>query len=185
MGARASYGWIVKIDTAAIRALRDRLLNSGGVPTIPPAAPDEGEGEHPLAGDAQALALFEATFEGMFIMLCADGVAGHAEKEVLRGAMRELTAGVVRSKLIERMTEEAAARLETEGAGARLSACAQVLAPSPLAAEAAFVLAAVMAYADDEIADEERELLAAFADHLGLSSERTNALLEAIEPTPT
>lgn len=172
----------VKIDTSAIVALRERLLDSGGAPSIVLSGPDALRQEgHPLAGDEEAMALFDATFEAMFIMLCADGVAGDEEKEVLRGAMRELTAGVARSQQIEQMAVDAARRIQEEGVEARLTAVARVLAPSTVGAEAAFVLAAVMAFADEEVADEENELLNDFADLLGLDEERSNELLDALE----
>lgn len=175
-------GRYVKIDTAAIQALRERLIESGGAPSIvltgPEAIRQEG---HPLAGDEEAVALFDATFEAMFIMLCADGVAGDDEKEVLRGAMRELTAGVARSKQIEQMAVDAARRIQDQGIEARLKAVSEVLKQSTVGAEAAFVLAAVMAFADEEVAEEENDMLNDFADLLGLSEERSNELLDALE----
>ena len=172
----------VKIDTKAIQSLRERLLESGGAPSIVLSGPDMLRQEgHPLAGDDEAVALFDATFEAMFIMLCADGVAGDEEKEVLRGAMRELTAGVVRSQQIEQMALETAQRLHDKGIPERLGAVAKVLKSSVVAAEAAFVLAAAMAFADEEVAEEENELLNDFADLLGLDEARSNELLDAFE----
>lgn len=172
----------MKIDTKAIQALRERLLESGGAPSIVLSGPDAIRQEgHPLAGDEEAAALFDATFEAMFIMLCADGVAGDDEKEVLRGAMRELTAGVVRSQQIEQMAAEAASRLEESGIEERLKTISAVLKESTVGAEAAFVLAAVMAFADEEVAEEENDMLNDFADLLGLDEERSNELLDALE----
>ena len=171
----------MKIDTNAINGLRERLLEAGGAPSIVLSGPDAIRQEgHPLEGDEEAMKLSDATFEGMFIMLCADGVAGEEEKEVLRGAMRELTAGVVRSKQIEKMAIDAAARIQKEGMKVRLEAAANALKGEALAAEAAFVLAAVMAFADEEVADEENDVLNEFADLLGLGEERANALLDEL-----
>ena len=171
----------MKIDTNAINGLRERLLETGGAPSIVLSGPEAIRQEgHPLEGDEEAMKLFDATFEGMFIMLCADGVAGEEEKEVLRGAMRELTAGVVRSKQIEKMAIDAAARIQKEGMKTRLQAAANALKGEALAAEAAFVLAAVMAFADEEVADEENDGLNEFAELLGLTEERANALLDEL-----
>jgi len=171
----------MKIDTNAINGLRERLLEAGGAPSIVLTGPDAIRQQgHPLEGDEDAMALFDATFEAMFIMLCADGVAGEEEKEVLRGAMRELTAGVVRSKQIEKMAIDAAARIQKEGMKARLQAAAKALKGETLAAEAAFVLAAVMAFADEEVADEENDVLNEFSDLLGLEEDRANALLDEL-----
>ena len=94
--------------------------------------------------------------------------------------MRELTAGVVRSKQIEKMAIDAAARIQKEGMKVRLEAAANALKGEALAAEAAFVLAAVMAFADEEVADEENDVLNEFADLLGLGEERANALLDEL-----
>ncbi len=172
----------MKIDTKAINGLRERLLEAGGAPSIVLSGPEAVRQQgHPLEGDEDAKALFDATFEAMFIMLCADGVAGDEEKEVLRGAMRELTAGVVRSAQIEQLAVGAAERIQKEGMEARLKAAAEALKGETLAAEAAFVLAAVMAFADEEVADEENEVLNDFADLLGLEDERANALLDELQ----
>lgn len=172
----------MKIDTKAINGLRERLLEAGGAPSIVLSGPEAVRQQgHPLEGDEDAKALFDATFEAMFIMLCADGVAGEEEKEVLRGAMRELTAGVVRSAQIEQLAVGAAERIQKEGMKERLKAAAETLKGETLAAEAAFVLAAVMAFADEEVADEENEVLNEFADLLGLEAERANALLDELQ----
>ncbi|MEZ4447658.1 MAG: hypothetical protein R3B72_51760 [Polyangiaceae bacterium] len=172
----------MNIDTRAIKALRERLLETGGAPSIVLSGPDAIRQEgHPLAGDDEAIALFDATFEAMFIMLCADGVAGDEEKEVLRGAMRELTAGVVRSAQIEQLAVDAAKRLDADGIEARLKAVSKVLKDNETAAEAAFVLAAVMAFADEDVAEEENDMLNDFADLLGLSEDRANELLDELE----
>jgi tellurite resistance protein len=172
----------MKIDTNAINALRERLLDAGGAPSIVLTGSDAVRQQgHPLEGDPEAKALFDATFESMFIMLCADGVAGEDEKEVLRGAMRELTAGVARSAQIEQLAVEAATRIKAEGLGPRLTACAEALKGETLAAEAAFVLSAVMAFADEEVADEENEVLNDFSEQLGLSEERASELLDELE----
>lgn len=172
----------MKIDTKAILALRERLLESGGAPSIVLSGPDASrQTGHPLEGDDEARALFDATFEAMFIMLCADGIANHDEKEVLRGAMRELTAGVVRSAQIETMAVDAAKKIQAEGMKTRLKAVSQTLKKTPLAAEAAFVLAAVMAFADEEVADAENELLNDFAIHLNVNADRANELLDELE----
>ena len=48
-------------------------------------------------------------------------------------------------------------------------------------AESAFVLAAAVAFADEEIQDAENELLDAFAERSGIPEERANQLLDELE----
>lgn len=114
-------------------------------------------------------------------MLSADGTISTEEKDVLRGAIRELTAGALRTADIDKMCETAAAKLKEHGAKPRLEAVAKVLKTELVAAEAAFVLAAAMAFADNEIADEENETLNEFAELLGIDTDRANELLDQLE----
>ncbi|HEY4121167.1 MAG TPA: TerB family tellurite resistance protein [Byssovorax sp.] len=174
----------IQIETPAIRMLRDRLLETGGAPSTV-AVTDESvahaDTEEALGGDAEAIALLGATIEAMVIMLAADGNASQAEKDLLRGAVRELTAGGVRSVEIDKLFEAALARVKDQGADLRLAEAAGVLKKETIASEAAFVLAAAMAFADQEIADAENETLNRFAELLGLEDERANQLLDELE----
>ncbi|RLB56577.1 MAG: hypothetical protein DRI90_18590 [Deltaproteobacteria bacterium] len=172
---------MIKINTDAIAALRERMLEKGGAPSIilsgPAAAKQQG---HPLAGDPEAMALFDATFEGMFLMLASDGAVNKEELEVLRGAVRELTAGVMRTAQIQELAAGCAARLDKDGEKVCLERIAGVLKKDETATEAAFVLAAVVAFADEEVTDEEDETLNLFADVLELSGDRANELLDEL-----
>lgn len=172
---------MLKIDTASISALRDRLLETGGAPSIALTGKSAVEAAaHPLHGDDEAAQLFDACFEGMYLMLSADGSIGPEERDLLRGAIRELTANAVRSAQIDEMCEAAAERYATEGADKRLAAISEVLKRERVAAEAAFVLAAAMAFADNEIADEENDTLNAFAEQLDIDTDRANELLDQL-----
>ena len=175
---------MIQVNTAAIAKLRDRLLETGGPPSVLATGPEAMRAAHPLAGDDDAVALFDAAFEAMFIMLSADGNISQAEKDVLRGAIRELTAGAVRTADIDRMSGECQGRLGKDGAEKRLESVAAALKKDASAAEAAFVLAAAMAFADQEIADEENETLNSFADLLGIDVDRANELLDQLETPP-
>lgn len=134
-----------------------------------------------MEGDEEAIALFEATFETMFLMLSADGDVSGRERVTMRGAVRELTAGALPSTEIDRLSDMAKQRLEVEGRGARLDAVTAALKRNKSAAEAAFVLAAAMAFADDKIEDEENELLNELADRLDIDEARANELLDQLE----
>jgi tellurite resistance protein len=170
---------MVKINTAAISALRKRLQEEGGAPSLvltgPAGARQLG---HPLADDEHEKALFDATFEVMFLMLAADGRVTDEEEEILRGAARELTGGVVRTKQILALMAECDRALDNEGVKARLEAVTNVLKKDTPAAEAAYVLAAVIALADEHVAPEENTLLDDIAEQLGLSASRVEQLLE-------
>jgi tellurite resistance protein len=172
---------MIKVDTAAIAALRDRLLESGGAPSVILSAPDALHRASPMEGDAEAIAMFEACFEGMYLMLAADGKVADQETDLLRGAIRELTAGAIRSAEIDKMAATACARVEAEGPVKRLETIASALKGERVAAEAAFVLAAAMAFADSEIADEENEQLNNFAELLEIDVDRANELLDQLE----
>lgn len=173
---------MLKINTDAIVMLRDRLLETGGAPSVILSGPEAMKQQgHPLAGDDEAMKLFDATFEAMFLMLSADGRVGDDEREVLKGAIRELTAGVVRTAQIDELSKVCAQQLEAEGAQKRLEAVAGILKKDTMASEAAFVLSAVMAFADSEVADEENDMLNEFADLLGIEGDRANELLDQLE----
>ena len=58
---------------------------------------------------------------------------------------------------------------------------AGVLKGDRMAAEAAFVLAAAMVFADRKIADEENETLNELAELLDIDGDRANALLDQLE----
>jgi tellurite resistance protein len=168
---------MLQIETKAIKLLRDRLLEMGGAPSVMAG----GEAGNPMAGDEEGYALFEAAVEAMVVMLAADGTIAKDERDLLRGAVRELTADGVRSSEIDRITEDALRRIAAEGGAKRLEALAAVLKREVVAAEAAFVLAAAMAFADSEIADEENATLNDFAARLGITDERANELLDQLE----
>ena len=170
-----------QINTAAIGRLRDRLLETGGPPSRLVSGADLAEAASTLDTDEEGRRLFEAAFEAMYVMIAADGSIGQEERDVFRGAVRELTANGMRTAQIEAMMVDCEQRLKTEGATKRLETISGVLKTERVAAEAAFVLAAAMAFADSEIADEENDTLNAFADLLGIDGDRANALLDELE----
>jgi tellurite resistance protein len=117
----------------------------------------------------------------MFLMIAADGNVADEEREVLRGAVRGLTDNAVRSAHIEKLFEGCQKSLEADGRDARLEAIAPILKEDPALTEAAFSLAAAIAFADDEIQDEENELINHLAEILGLEGERADELLNQLE----
>jgi tellurite resistance protein len=170
---------MIGVNTKTITRLRDHLLVEGSRKSVFMAGAEALE--HPLEGDEEAKDVLDAVAEAMYLMISADGVIAEAEREVLRGALRELTVGAMRSALIEQLLTGFEAAKAKEGQEARMNAVASVLAERPEAAEAAFVLSAAVAFADNEIADEENDVLNGFAEKLGISSERAEELLDGLE----
>ena len=159
--------------------LRDHLLDTGAPKSV--AAPGPGTLEHPLEGDDEAKAFFDAVAEAMFLMIAADGTISDSERIVLRGALRELTGGMMRSAAIEAMIDQFSATLAAEGQEKRIDAICALLRDRTDAAEAAFVLTAAVAFADDEIADAENDILNALAEKLNIDGDRAEALLDELE----
>ena len=118
--------------------------------------------------------------EVMYLMMAADGRIAGAERDVIRGAMRELDARV-RSVHVEAMLSDAAAALEAEGRDARLQHLGATLGEDPTRAEAAFQLAAAVAAADDVLAPEEKTLLRDLGGVLGIPAARARQLFDALE----
>ena len=137
------------------------------------ATPDEAE-----------IAMLKAEYgplcEAMYLMMAADGEITTDEREVLKGALRNLSGDSLRSALIESMLEDAAHRSE-EGRDKRLGEVVEALSQDEARAEVAFVLAAAIAFADNAIADEENETLNELAEGLGIGEDRANELLDAVE----
>ncbi len=166
---------MLKLENQTIAKLRDRLKERGERPSL--FATD-------LAALAQqevpsdVLLRFDALCEVMYLMAAADGKVTADEEDTLRGAIRELSEGNVRSVQIRSMMEGAQMRLAKEGRDARVKAIAQTLEEDVPTIDVAFILAAAVAFADDEIADAENELLNQFAEALGIDPEHAEHLLD-------
>ena len=119
--------------------------------------------------------------EAMYLMMSADGAVGSEEREVLKGALRNLAGDAIRSAHIESMLASAAKRVEEEGREARMKEIVAGLHEDKARAEVAFVLAAAIAFADNAIADEENETLNTLAEGLGIDEARANELLDDVE----
>lgn len=170
---------MIKLQPKTLERIRDHFREVGQPASIAftKLPPDDD----PFKGDADAKRRFEALFESMFLMISADGSVADEEREVLRGAVRGLTDNAVRSAHIEKLFEACQKSLEADGRDKRLDAIAPILKEDPALTEAAFSLAAAIAFADDEIQDEENELINQLAEILGLEGERADELLNQLE----
>ena len=164
------------LSTSTVVRLRDQLRSAGqngmvSVGTTEPSAED--------------LAMLEAEYgplcEAMYLMMSADGDIAREELEVLGGALRNLSGGVLDGDMIERLLDHAKSNAEKQGRDSRLRQVIADLASDKARAEVAFVLAAAIAFADDTIADEENETLDTIAEGLGIDEKRADELLDAVE----
>jgi tellurite resistance protein len=168
---------MIWLSNSTLSRLRDQLRARGQRPSLalpPGASPDVIE-TMGLISEYGALA------EAMFLMMSADGHVSQDEREVLRGALRNLSSDALRSHQIESMLDEAAKRLAASGREARLTEVVRELRDDPERAEVAFVLAAAIAFADSTIADEENEAISDLAEGLGIDEARATELLDAVE----
>ncbi len=169
---------MIQLKPKTLQRIRDHLLEVGAPPSVHfmrATAEDD-----PFQGDADARKRFEALFEAMYLMVVVDGEVADAEREVLRGAVRGLTDGAVRTVHIQKLFEHCD-ELAKEGIDKRLAAIAPVLKEDRALADAAFSLASAIAFADEEIKDEENELINSLADALELDANQADELLNQLE----
>jgi uncharacterized tellurite resistance protein B-like protein len=169
---------MIWLSTSTVARLRDQLRKRGQRPSI-------ALGDANLEPEAAELAVVAAEYgpicEAMYLMMSADGTISKEEREVLKGAIRNLSEDTVRSVHIEALLDRAAKAAAEQGRDARLESVVQSLHEDPARAEVAFVLAAAVAFADSAIADEENDTLNALAEGLGIDETRADQLLDDVE----
>src|SRR5512145_1633770 len=173
----------MRIDTATIVRLRDALLQSGRRPSLIVSPAYEILAKQGLLSPEEtgALERVDAVAETMYLMMAADGQLEAAERDAIRGAIRGLTGNQLRTGTIDAMLASYATRLKQDGRDARLQEIAERLSEVPVEAESAFALAAAVALADDQVADEENALINQLAEWFGLTRERADAILDELE----
>jgi tellurite resistance protein len=130
---------------------------------------------------AASFAEYGPLCEAMYLMMSADKSISVAERDVLRGALRELSDGSVRSSHIDAMLEQAEKDVGSDGRARRLEVVSAALRGDVSRSEVAFVLAAAIALADGAVADEENEVLNDLAERLGIDEAKADSLLDAVE----
>jgi tellurite resistance protein len=171
---------MIWLSNSTVARLRDKLRAHGKRPSI--AAPGDVTKLTPEAAELMNVVAEYGPFcEAMYLMMSADGKVTGDERDVLKGALRNLSADGVRSVHIEALLDQAAKNVAEQGRDARLRDVIATLHEDPARAEVAFVLAAAIAFADNAIADEENETLSAFAEGLGIDEGRANELLDSVE----
>jgi tellurite resistance protein len=168
---------MIWLSTSTISRLRDQLQARGAPPSI---------AGMPLDLDAirkSSLQLEWGPFvDVMHWMMSADKEISQDERDVLLGAVRNLSDSSVRTHEVEWLLEQSAASLAASG-GARehLSRILQTIRRDSTRAEVVFVLAAAVSFADGAIADEENDLINFIAEELGIGDDRASVLLDEVE----
>lgn len=165
---------MVQLSPATLIRLRDRMLERGARPSLLGVEISAA----PMAGEAaQVDAQLGPICEAMFLMMTADGRIDDVERDLVRGALRELDPRI-RTRHVDAMMDESARRLEREGRAARLTAVAAALDEDPVRGEIAFVLAAAVASVDGQIDASESCLLDELARALGIDEATAAELLD-------
>jgi uncharacterized tellurite resistance protein B-like protein len=167
---------MIWLSNSTVARLRDQLRQKGQRPSL---AIDSVDPE--VVELATIVAHYGAISEAMYLMMSADGKITAEERDVLKGALRNLTEDSIRSTHIDAMLDAAAKAVAEQGRDARLKEVIEQLAGDPARSEVAFVLAAAIAFADSAIADEENDTLDMFAEGLGIDEARANELLDSVE----
>ncbi len=171
---------MIWLSTSTVSKLRDKLRAHGRRPSIA-LAPDAAQATPEAAELMNVVAEYGPLCEAMYLMMSADGKVTADEREVLKGALRNLSDDSVGSVHIEALLDQAAKNVAQQGRDARLREVIAALHEDPARAEVAFVLAAAIAFADNAIADEENETLSAFAEGLGIEEGQADQLLDSVE----
>jgi len=166
------------LTQSTLARLRDRLQERGQRPSV--LLPNANLPQSTLEL-LHVTAEYGALCEAMYLMMAADGRVLIVEREVLKGALRELSDDTVRGVHIEAMIDAASKRLVAEGRDARLAAVAESLQQDPIRAEVAIVLAAAIALADGEFAPEENDVLQELAAAMGVEQARVHELMSELD----
>lgn len=169
---------MIWLSSSTLVRLRDQLQQRGQKPSI--VAPDPSMSPENVEL-MNILAEYGPLCEAMYLMMSADGEVGQEEREVLKGALRNLSGDGIRTAHMDAMLETAAKNVADQGREARMKELVVQLREDRARAEVAFVLAAAIAFADNAIADEENETLNDFAEGLGIDEGRANQLLDEVE----
>src|SRR5438552_4999065 len=164
---------MIWLSNSTLSRLRDQLRFNGRRPSVT----DERE-TVPMIDPAAVASEYGPLCEAMYLMMTADGDVSEDEREVLQGALRNLSGDAIGRAEADALLAASARSTATEGRDARLKVVTEQLRREKARAEVAFVLAAAIAFADNAIADNENETLNTFAQALGIDESRATQLLE-------
>jgi uncharacterized tellurite resistance protein B-like protein len=162
-----------------IERLRDKLVDRGMAslrPSLPPTEPGP-----------EALAMLQRVrpfAEAMYLVLAAEHDIAERERNVLRGALRTLTDGVLSTASMETMLGNFERARERDGVDVRLDALAAALYGDPSDAELALGLMAAAAEADGRLGASEQSIILALGERLGVAAGHLQELLYGGEAAP-
>jgi tellurite resistance protein len=169
---------MIWLSNSTLARLRDQLQARGQRPSI--VAPQPG-----MTPDTvemlNVVAEYGPLCEAMYLMMSADGRITNDEREVLKGALRNLSGDTIRSAHIESLLDTSGKKVVDHGRDKCLAEVISSLQDDKARGEVTFILAAAVAFADNAIADEENETLNALAEGLGIDEGRANELLDSVE----
>jgi uncharacterized tellurite resistance protein B-like protein len=168
---------MIWLSNSTLQKLRDQLKKRGLRPSVafdPSASSDEAEAKIVAAE-------YGPLCEAMYLMMSADGQVTDDERQVLKGALRNLSDDRLRGAQIDALVEAAAKSIDEQGREERMKEVILALHEDRARAEVTFVLAAAIAFADNAIADEENETLNLLAEGLGIDEATANQLLDSVE----
>jgi uncharacterized membrane protein YebE (DUF533 family) len=160
---------MLRLSPEKIKVLSERLRERGA----PASVAHPGLGDDPVT--EMLLREYGPLCEVMFLAMSADGVLEEAERDVIRGALRELDTRIHTPHVVE-MLNRAEQRLQQEGLVDRLAALGREFEEDPVRGEVSYVLASAIIYADDDISLEENSFLNDLAEALGIDDARTEDL---------
>jgi tellurite resistance protein len=155
-----------------IERLRDKLVDRGMASHRPPPL-------NPQPGP-EALAILQRVrpfAEAMYLVLAADGEIDERERDVLRGALRTLTDGLLSTTSMEELLTEFAKARARHGLELRLDDVASALYGDPNDAELVLGLMAAAAEADGRLGAAEQSIIIALGDRLGIAHAHLYELL--------
>jgi tellurite resistance protein len=159
-----------------IERLRDKLLERGMDSQRPP--PMNAEPRPEVVEMAQRVRPFA---EAMYLVLAADGGLRERERDVLRGALRTLTDGLLSSSAMDAMLSKFERERAIQGLDMRLDAVAAALYSDRSDSELALSLMAAAGETDGRLTAAEQSIIIALGQRLGLSQLRLNELLYGAE----
>jgi uncharacterized tellurite resistance protein B-like protein len=168
---------MIWLSNSTLQKLRDQLKKRGARPSV---VLDTSVGPDVVEAMA-AVAEYGPLCEAMYLMMSADGQVTDDERQVLKGALRNLSDDQLRGTQIEGLMEAAAKAVAEHGREERLKEVILALHEDRARAEVTFVLAAAIAFADNAIADQENETLNQLAEGLGIDESTANQLLDSVE----